>query len=379
MKGLMVRFRLDGLGAEKLLNEVRKKGLPLERIERGSNREIYLHCPARAYPAFCEWAGEKGFSIGVKEPLGLYRLIKKGKARWGTWVGGMICILLLFMAMGRIWAIQIENAGAYEGEVRLFLQEMGIAPGMRKADADLVNLREKLEWRLPRVKWVRLEMRGVTLAVRLEEGMPPPEIESAGWPGDVVAAEDGFLTRLTVFAGTPVAKAGDFVRAGEILIRGEERGANDQWIPVKARGEAMARSWITTQVQLPLNEMLSYPTGREEMRRVLATPFFSVTTQKEPSFLTFDREMESISLGGAWWPIWLQREKFVEVYLEEGARNPEQVKQEGAKAALRILQETQNPNEIVDKWIDFSMIEGDTIVVTATAEISRDIGRYQKN
>ena len=49
------------------------------------------------------------------------------------------------------------------------------------------------------------------------------------------------------------------------------------------------------------------------------------------------------------------------------------------ESPLGILQETQNPNEIVDKWIDFSMIEGDTIVVTATAEISRDIGRYQKN
>ena len=294
-------------------------------------------------------------------------------------MGGFLCILLLFLAMGRVWAVQIENAGAYEGEVRLFLREMGVSPGMRKADADLAALREKLEWRLPKVKWVRVEMRGVTLAIRLEEGTPPPEIESEGMDGDVVAAEDGILTRLTVFAGTPVAHVGDFVRAGDILIRGEEQGKDGQFIPVKARGEAMARSWVMVKVQLPLQEMLSSPTGKEENRRVLMTPFFSIATAEEPAFLTFDREIENVSLGGAWWPVWLQREKYLEVYLEQNVRNAEEVKQEGKKAALRMLNQYLNPNEIVDKWVDFSMIEGDTIVVTATAEISRDIGRYQKN
>lgn len=32
-----------------------------------------------------------------------------------------------------------------------------------------------------------------------------------------------------------------------------------------------------------------------------------------------------------------------------------------------------------DKFVEFRMMEGDTIAATATAEISRDIARYQKN
>lgn len=376
---LMVRFRLEGLGAEKMLNAARQQGLPLEKVERGKNREIFLHCPMRSYPAFCELAREKGFSVGEAMPVGGYRWLCALRSRWGLMAGAALCLALLIASMACIWQVRVENAGAYAGEVRLFLQEMGIKEGIRKADVDISLLREKLEWRLPRVKWVQVEMRGVILAVRLEEGVPPPEIESAGAPGNVIAAEDGILTRLTVFAGTPAAKTGDYVRKGQILIRGEEKGRDGQMIPVKARGEAIARSWAMARVQLPLWEMISLPTGRREDRRVIMSPVFSFSAKEEAEYLTFDRKIERIPLGGAWLPIWLQREEFLEVALEKEERNAEEVKQEGAKAALRMLNQSLNPNEIVDKWVDFSMIEGDTIVVEATAEIIRDIGRYQKN
>lgn len=380
MRGrLRVRFRVEGLGAERLINAARQQGLTLDRAERGKGREMLLQCSFRAYPAFCELAREKGFSVGEAEPVGLYRLLRRLLFRRGALLGAALCLMLLGYAMGFVWQVRIENAGAYAGEVRLFLREMGVHAGMRRADIDPSLLRERLEWRLPQVKWVQVEFRGVFLMVRLEEGTPLPEAESAGAPGNVVAEADGILTRLAVFAGTAEAKAGDFVRAGQILIRGEERGKDGQIIPVKARGQAIGRSWVLARVQLPCREIRSLPTGREEARRVILSPLFAFSPSQEPAYLTADREITETALGGAWLPIWLKRETYRELSLEAAPRSMEEIKQEGARAVLRILNQRLNPNEIVDKWVDFSMIEGDTILVTATAEISRDIGRYQKN
>ena len=277
-----------------------------------------------------------------------------------------------------VWQVRVENAGAYAGEVRAYLREIGVMPGMRRADVDLVGLREKLEWRLPRVKWVRTEFSGVALVVRLEEGVPlPPREEEA--PGNVVAAEDGILRRLTAYAGTPAARAGDLVRAGQVLIRGEEKGQNGEMIPVKARGEAIARVWVSARVRLPLKETVSLPTGREAERRVLVSPFFSWSAQRAPDYLTCDREIARMTVGGAWVPLVLQRETYWEAALEKWDREAEEVKQEGAKAALYALRQALYDQEMVDKWINFSMIEGDTITVEATAEVIREIGRYQKN
>ena len=46
--------------------------------------------------------------------------------------------------------------------------------------------------------------------------------------------------------------------------------------------------------------------------------------------------------------------------------------------AVFELNKTLFSDEILDKWIVFSMIEGDTITVTATAEALSFIGRCRK-
>ena len=35
------------------------------------------------------------------------------------------------------------------------------------------------------------------------------------------------------------------------------------------------------------------------------------------------------------------------------------------------------PHEMVDKWLNCGMIEGDNMIVAATAEIEREIGRVR--
>ena len=49
----------------------------------------------------------------------------------------------------------------------------------------------------------------------------------------------------------------------------------------------------------------------------------------------------------------------------------------GAEAALKRPDGLIREDETVDKWINFCMIEGDTILTEATAEVKRDIGRFQ--
>ena len=179
-----------------------------------------------------------------------------------------------------------------------------------------------------------------------------------------------------MYAGTPQAKPGDLVRAGQVLIRGEEKGAGGETRPVRARGEVMARVWISAAVRLPIKEYQSCPTGNQTERRLILTPFFSWALADEPAYLTADKRVATVPLGGAWLPVQLQREAFQEVYLEERERNLEDVKREGAKAALQRLDQLVIGEETVDKWLKFAMIERDTIEVEATAEVTRQIGRF---
>ena len=368
-----VRFGISGLSPEKLLNEARKRGMALDAVARKQDRRVEVSCASRDYASLRALGEERGFSVSDPEPVGLFKAWRRLLGRPGLLAGIVCCLGLILYAMGFVWQISIENAGAYAGEVRQFLWENQIYPGVRRSEIDLSRLQEALEWRLPQVKWVRMRYEGVVLVIHLEEGVPPPRVETEGKNGHVVAQADGLLLRLTVYAGTAEAKAGDFVREGQVLIRGEERAGDGSVIPVMARGEAWARQWISVQAQSSLKEIRSAGTGNTSSRNVIKTPFFSLSLQDEPSYLAYDREIEVQRLGGAWLPIWLQREWYLETAQEWETRNTEEAKAEAARLALILLQKRLQNQEVVDKWLEFSMIKGDTIVATATAEIRRDL------
>ena len=370
-----VQFRVKGLSAEKLLNAARQQGISFTRVKREKSRSLLLRCAQKDYEAFSALAREKGFEVSAAQPVGFLRLEKQLAKRIGLWAGALAAVGLLIWALGYVWEVRVENAGAYLGEVKTFLNELGIHPGIRRSGVHLSDLRDKLEWRLPKVKWVRAEWQGVSLVVRLEEGVPPPDVVSNEGTGNIVAASDGLIQRVTAYAGTPAVKAGDFVKTGQTLIRGEERGKDGTAHPVQARGEVIARQWISVAARVPVMETASEPTGRKTVFRVIDTPFFSWQREKEPDYLTSDREKETLPLGGVWLPVWVVRETFTEVSLHLRRRDMEEAKREGAQAAIFALNQALINEETVDKWMKFDMIEGDTITVTATAEILRDIGR----
>lgn len=377
MKGLFsVRCRVEGLNVEKLVNEARKRGLVLKKARREENRALTVELRRRDYKAFRALAGEMGYEMGPAEPLGLLKLFLRLSRRAGLWTGILFFSALLIWSLGAVWRVNVENAGPYAGEIRLFLEEKGIRPGIRRSAVNLEALREQLEWRLPRVKWVRAEWAGVTLRLRVEQGTPPPELGDSR-TGDVVAAEDGLLKRLTVYAGTPEAKPGDMIKKGQVLIRGEERGENGETVPVQARGEAVARAWITVRLRVPSVEYVSRPAGRSQERRIVQTPAGSFCAEPEEEYLICERSRESLSLGGAWLPVTLIREQRTEIWLEKRERDGEAVRAEGEAAALHALEKAAYPHEMVDKWLNCGMIEGDNMIVTATAEIEKDIGRIR--
>ena len=163
--------------------------------------------------------------------------------------------------------------------------------------------------------------------------------------------------------------------ADRVDVAHEPHVRRGEIIAVQARGDVMARVWVTAKVRLPMTEYRSIPTGNQTERRVIQTPFGGWTAGEEPGYLTRDESIESIPIGGAWFPVQLQRILDQEVYLEESLRDQEEVKREGAKAALQRLDQLVIDEETVDKWMKFSMIERDTMEVEATAEVIRQIGR----
>ena len=367
------RFTVDGLNLERFLNAVSKEGIPLRRVERTHSRGLCCECFSADLPALRSLVQEKGWRMENVQPLGLSALWNSMLARPGIPIGAVLAVAAALILSQFIWQVDVRNAGAYQTEVRSFLSESGFAPGMMRRSIDAKALERTLSYRYPEVAWFRVYATGITLVVEVTQGTAPPALPDAS-PQDVYAQHDGIVESIRVYAGTAAVKPGQAVKTGDVLIRGMERAADGAEAPVAAEGVVMARCWRSVIVRMPLKEIISQETGRETVWSRIRMPVICwPEAEPDASFLAWNTYVERLPIGGCFLPVQYERVTQREVSMEFQTRTEAEVRSEAEKAAFQHLKNTLFGNEIIDKWVDYCMIEDEILALSATAEWLMDI------
>lgn len=367
------RFTLTGLNLERFMNTLQKEGVPLLSARRADRRTLECACYLRDLPRVRQLAGEKGWRVTRERPAQLAAVLGALRRRPGALLGAALALAAALVLSQFVWRVEINGAGPYLADITAYLTEAGYVPGARRDALDASALERNLTLRYPEVAWFHAYVSNVTLVVDVTRGVPMPDLPSAQ-PGDVVALRDGIVDSVRVYAGTAAVQAGDAVRAGQVLIRGEERGADGAVVPVAARGAVIARCWLTHTVEMSLLEIRSEETGREAAVQQIVTPWFSLPAEPEtPDFLASNAYITQTPVAGCFFPVWRRATVLREVSLEYARRSEAEVRAEAGDAALERLKTLLYGYEIIDKWVDYCMIEDDTLAATATAEWLMDI------
>lgn len=367
------RFTLTGLNLERFMNTLQKEGVPLLSARRADRRTLECACYLRDLPRVRQLAGEKGWRVTRERPAQLAAVLGALRRRPGALLGAALALAAALVLSQFVWRVEINGAGPYLADITAYLTEAGYVPGARRDALDATALERSLTLRYPEVAWFHAYVSNVTLVVDVTRGVPMPDLPSAR-PGDVVALRDGIVDSVRVYAGTAAVEAGDAVRAGQVLIRGEERGADGAVVPVAARGAVIARCWLTHTVEMSLLEIRSEETGREAVVQEIETPWFAWPTEPDtPDFLASNAYITQTPVAGCFFPVWRKTTVLREVSLEYARRPEAEVRAEAGDAALERLKTLLYGYEIIDKWVDYCMIEDDTLAATATAEWLMDI------
>ncbi len=367
------RIAVTGVNLSRFIRLAGEKNIPLTALRRPSAKRFVALCREDDLPHLQALAESGGWTLSVGERTGLGRMADGLRARWLMWAGVAVAVLLMTLASRVVWRIEVEGAGPYDADVRAALNEMNVSAPMPRAAIDLGALRDALEWRYPRVAWVECGFRGVTLTVRLVEGVLPVAEGESG-PCDLVASRDGVVHHIVTRAGTPVVEVGDIVRAGDVLIRGEERTADGEVRPVAARGSVMARVWMAAAVTMPLTETQTVPTGETSAVWTVRTPFFDLWEMPDCPYAHYDTAVRETPLIGLFLPVTLHEETRIAVEYEQTPRPLADVQQEALAAARRKLHEKCPPKEsFIDIWGNCSMIDAENVSAVATGEVLEDI------
>jgi len=368
------RLYIEGLNLEKLLRTAMQKGILLKnvcRIDARSMEAAVTVWQMRRFEALCS---QFGWHITVKRRGCLERCSLFVRRRKMLFAGLALCVAAVTASDKMILAIEIENARENIAEVRSFLQEEGVQPGRRKASFSLDNLRRKLALHLPGLSFAGMRYEGSTLIVDCYPAKEGEQNVVEGKENDIIASRSGIVTRIYVQSGTPVVSPGQAVRKGQVLIRGTERTKQGLEVGVQAQGKVNARVWSQGKACVSLQREQHVETGRTRRRITMCSAWHRRIVQDAEPFASQDVEMKIQRIPGLYLPVWREIEIYTETIVDRIPANRADAAA-WAEGAAEEIAKNGCPHDalILDKWVDYSMIDNEFVYATVVLEYEAPI------
>jgi similar to stage IV sporulation protein len=292
-------IRVEGLSLEKFLNMASREGIRVFGITRVSYTVLRAGVSAAGYRRLSKIASEQYTVIREKSfglPFGIGWLIK----RKALLIGLFVVAAAIFTASLFVWEIRITGI-EYHKAARLLteLDTLGLRPGMLKSSIDLKELEMRLIIDHDEFAWIDIGFKGVVANIEIIPAEPVPEIVDDKTPCNIVAKKDAYIENVTVKAGRASVKAGDTVRAGDMLISGVVWDEGAPRMLFAARGEVIGNVWYTSVASVSMFNETHQKTGRTEIERVIYIGGDSASVEGPCTFDVYDTQIkEEYYIGG---------------------------------------------------------------------------------
>ena len=374
-----VMLRVEGAMLDRLLQRALDAGAEFGRVQRLSARAMRFETNERGAEILTELCRKYHLNLRVLHRGGAPALWRRLRARWtllpGLLLGALICALLL----SRVWIIDVDlgsGDAALEAQLRARIAELGVKPGMPRWAVDTSLLEKQLAATAQECGFVGVRLQGVCLRVEAMQALPIPETYRAAQARDLVAARDGVVEKVFVRAGTACVKIGDTVRAGQLLIRGEERSGADETRAVSALGEVYARCWFEGSASGSTVRARTVPTGRTRTSCRLRLKDLEIPLSSCAPFAQQRTAEEILPVVGLYLPLEVvrttqQETKTIVEHVDADALSAQLTALAQAEAQV-ALSGMRREHELRAAWTD-AETTSDTLRIRAVYEISADI------
>jgi similar to stage IV sporulation protein len=248
--------------ARLILDLLISHGLPFhgQKIQ-GDTFSVLLYGPH--FREYIRLRGKRRYRNETRERLGFLALAGRYKKRTGLVVGFFLAVALLILSSLFVWDIDIEGTDRIpEQAVLEALENRGVRLGTFIPSVDTEISEAYLVLDVDGLSFVSINLRGTVVQVEIREREKNTEIVDTQSPSNLIAAADGQIEALRVTGGLITVKLGETVRKGDLLVSGIIDSAALGYRLVRARGEVLARTTLTYQVEIPYETTEKVYTGR---------------------------------------------------------------------------------------------------------------------
>ena len=125
------------------------------------------------------------------------------------------------------------------------LEQSGLKIGRAKRKINTKEIIEEIRLIRDDIAWIGITISGTNAQIEVVEATEKPEIIDDTKFSNIVANKDCIITKINVQNGTAIAKIGDLVKLGEVLVEGKIQGKYTEAIYVNSLAEIQGRVWYS--------------------------------------------------------------------------------------------------------------------------------------
>ena len=287
----------------------------------------------------------------------------------------LLGVFLVFVSSEMIWRVEISGAGENVAEVRRYLERENARIGRLKKRVSTDHLAEELALAVPGLSHVAARYEGSTLVVACQRAREGEHAGVDGQGAEIVAAREGIIVRISAESGTPRVKTGQAVRKGQTLIAGQERTGGGELRACRAQGEIVARCFAKGEARVRLNLTGTVETGEIRRRVRIESPKGSRLVRNAENFDQQDVSVEIQPIVGLYLPVWRRVETLARTVSVPRSRTLSDARSQAQGAAEKIAKLNCPAGvEILDKWVEYSMIDDEFVYATVVLVFEVPIG-----
>lgn len=252
-----VTITIEGYFLEKFTNLCTINNIPFWNVKRYGNAKMVGRTTLRGFKQMRFQAKKCGCRVRLEKKRGTPFLLHKYRKRKIFVIGFITFFICIKVASMFIWQIEVSgNKIISENSIINTLNELGIKEGILKDSLDVRNLANLFMTKRDDITWVGIEVNGIKVNVKVVEKEKVPDKIDDDTPCDIIALKPALIISMDTYRGTPVAKAGDIVDKGTILVEGimEMKQFPDKTELVHSLASIKGKVWYERTRSLKLSE-----------------------------------------------------------------------------------------------------------------------------
>lgn len=382
-----VCVRVKSAYPERMLNLCSARGIEFWDV-RWIDDTALSFCVARGDLRALRRAAEGcGAEVSIERTAGTPFFFARLRRRHALFAGGILCAALLLVNSLFIWDFEVTGNETVPTETILHaLREHGVHRGTFIYSFRSQDICNRVLPELKDLCWVAVNVRGCKAYVQVRERVRAPERVNESEPTNVIAAKPGLITKVRALDGEKRVLPGTSVQQGQLLIAGvvDTGGTEKPSVTTRflaGKGEVWARTWYDLTVRVPLTYEKKVYTGKEKRSHTLIWGENRLKIGAKGSSIC-NADCDKIKNQTQWTlfglfalPVTWETETLLPYELEVTPRSRADAEAQGKDMLETYLAALLGETGSVTQRRFSTAVEGDTLVVTLSAECEEQIGK----